>query len=218
MSKSEDLRMSSNTAAVLTGDIVASRRATKSDLDDGLSALRDAAQAFGPRHGFSLRFTRYRGDGWQVYLADPALALRTMVFLRARLKASVKGLDTRVAAGLGEADIGHDSDLSAATGDAFFRSGEALDAIGDHRMAMAGHPVPDWPETVVSLLDAILSDWTAAQAEAAAIDVGESIIQADIAAKLGITRQAVQQRLAGAKISAVTHAIETFERTLGPAT
>ena len=202
-------------AAVLTGDIVASRRATRDRLDAGIAALDAAADVFGHLHDMTLRFTRYRGDGWQVVIDRPALALRAMIFLHARLRSDVPGLDTRIAAGFGAAELGDGPDLSASTGAAFFASGEALDTAGDRRFVISGHPVAHWPETVVTLLDAIVSDWTAAQAEAAAIDVAEHLIQADIADKIGITRQAVQQRLAGAKIGAVKDAIGTFEQTFG---
>ena len=201
-------------AAVLTGDIVASRRSGRARLDAGIAALSLASDRFAAIAGSDLRFTRYRGDGWQVLLDRPDLALRAMICLRAALKAEGGGLDTRIAAGFGAVETGAERDLSGATGPAFFASGEALDTAGDRRYVIA---LPGWPQAVAALLDAIVTDWTAAQAEAAAIDAAENLIQADIAKKLGITRQAVQQRLAGAKMGAVRQAIETFEATHGRA-
>lgn len=202
--------MASLPSAVLTGDLVGSRKAPPKAVDAAMSVLSQAASDLGSALGLDLRFTRDRGDGWQVLLDDPRHLLRAMIYLRARLIAADLKLDTRVSAGVGTVESRGTRDLSDATGEAFFISGDTLGAAGKRRMVLAGDGIGIWQQAVLVLVEQLLSSWSAAQAEAAAMSLLHQPTQEEIAGRLGITRQAVQLRLAGSGVTALDDALEAF--------
>ena len=206
-----------NASAVLTGDLIASRAAPAGRVDDAMAALRDAAQAFGRRHDLDLRFTRSRGDSWQVLVADAGLALDAALVLLARLRAADTGIATRLAAGIGTVTDRGTSDLSDADGPAFVASGDALEAMSRrHDLTIAGDGVGPMEVAVVALCEAQVRRWTAAQAEAAALALLDPrATQDDLARLLNITRQAVQNRLSGAGVAALDLATTAFRHRFG---
>lgn len=211
-------------AAVLTGDLIASRDAASGHVDKAMDSLEAAARAFGNEWETDLRFTRFRGDGWQVFLEKPWYVLDAIIFMIARLKAADLGIDTRVAAGIGAVNSLGTDDLSDADGEAFYVSGDLLDSIKSPRtLEIGGEGIGIWQRIAIGQVDCLVTGWTAAQAEAVAfsmshkeLDDTESmshlreydsttalqllrLVSQDIVAKrLGITRQAVQARLAAA--------------------
>ena len=197
--------------AVLTGDLVQSRRTSAARVDAAIAALSEASSAFSTALNLDLGFTRDRGDGWQVVLSEPRLVLRAMIYLRARLIGADLGLDTRISAGIGFIESRGTRDLSDATGEAFFISGDHLEMTKKRRMVLAGAGIGIWQNAVILLADQLVSGWSAAQAEAAAIMVLHETTQEDIAGRLGITRQAVQLRLAGSGLAALDEAFEAFK-------
>ena len=73
-------------AAVLTGDIVSSRRATDADLDDAMQRIASAAADIADDSALTIhQFDRFRGDGWQLFLPSAALALRATLRIVAHL-------------------------------------------------------------------------------------------------------------------------------------
>ena len=205
-------------SAVLTGDLIGSRDAPGGRVDAVLDALRAAARDFGRRHGTDLRFTRSRGDGWQVLVRDAGLALEAMLVLLARLRAADTGIATRVAVGIGSLTTIGTADLSDADGTAFVASGDALAAMTRrHDLVIAGEGVGPTDVAIVALCEAQVRRWTAAQAEAAALALLDGdATQDDLARQLGVTRQAVQNRLAGAGVAALALAKEAFRHRFGP--
>lgn len=196
--------------AVLTGDIVASRSTEPARVDRAIAALSEAARELDGAWATDTRFTRYRGDGWQVLVNRPRLAVQAMIFLHARLRAADLGVATRIAAGIGPITTPGTGDLSDATGPAFFASGKTLDNTGKRRFGIAGQGIGIWQKTALALVEQIVTGWTQGQAEAAAIAILTSDSQDLIARQLGLTRQAVQSRLAGAGIAPVTDALSAF--------
>ncbi|MFQ1699902.1 hypothetical protein ACJ5NV_04825 [Loktanella agnita] len=186
--------------AVLTGDLIKSRKASTAAVDDTLDLLHDAATDFGKAHAQDLRFTRFRGDGWQVILRTPGLLLDAALFFIANLKAGETGIATRISIGTGTAEALGTRDLSDATGPAFFVSGDHLDHMGRGRMiALAGPSIGPAERAIIDLAECIAAGWTATQAEAMALYlISDTQRHEDIAATLGVTRQAVQSRLSGA--------------------
>lgn len=166
MARAED-----SVLAVLTGDLVASSRLEAGQLNKVTAAIADAVAAFGRLHPGSIIGAPdfYRGDSWQVALAMPRLSLRLAVLLRAAVISRGK-TDTRVAIGIGGGNTVSKTRISQSVGNAFLRSGRALDDIGSRRLALG---MPDAPpdtgrlvSSVVTLLDHVIAGWTAKQAEA----------------------------------------------------
>lgn len=202
--------------AVLTGDLVKSRKAGSNALERAIGILSDTARHLSDITDADTRFTRFRGDGWQLVLARPGTVLRACLILMADLRASGIGIDTRISAGLGPYENLGTTNLSDATGPAFFVSGHHLDlAPKRRRLLVAGGRTQDqtWQSAIFDLVEHQVSRWTALQAEAIATALRHGqMTQADIAQNLAVTRQAVQIRLAGAGYSALENALVAFER------
>ena len=197
--------------AVLTGDLIASTAAP----DGGAAALAilaETAQDLGAWTGQPARFTRFRGDGWQMLLSTPGLALRAALLIAARLSAA-RATPTRLAIGLGSIDHPGTTDLSDARGSAFSASGRALDHLPRGRAwALAGGP--DWQSALIALAEWQATGWSVEQAQAVALALPpDAPRQADLAARLGISRQAFAARLSGAGLTAWEPALKAFETT-----
>ena len=57
--------------AVLTGDLIASSKASPLRLATTMANLAETGQILTKLTGSDTRFTRFRGDGWQMLIADP---------------------------------------------------------------------------------------------------------------------------------------------------
>ncbi len=206
------------TAAVLTGDLIGSTKSDPDFTDRAMAALESAARALsGWRDETETRFTRFRGDGWQILVEPAAWGLRAALFLKARLGAAGTGIDTRIAIGLGPVgDPGHGT-LGAASGAAFEASGRALDAMKKGNvLVIEGAGVTGLHRATVTLLTPIIQDWSREQAEAVAHAIEPSSpTLAQIANRLGITPQAVNYRLKAADFSAVDEALKLWESEAG---
>ncbi len=199
--------------AVLTGDLVASAESTPESVNDAVRALEEAADQFQRWSGHDTHFTRFRGDGWQLYLDPPDLSMAAVLWLVARLRTRRTGLETRIALGFGTVDqLGTgESGLADASGEAFNLSGRALDDMPRHRRIVLAGPgvVHGWQKALFDLALWIAGRWTPEQAEAVTLvlDPHERRTQAEIAEILGVTRQAVQARLSGAGWDALAGAV-----------
>jgi hypothetical protein len=207
---------SSSPIAVLTGDLVKSREAGSEAMENAIRILSATAHDLSEMTDADTRFTRFRGDGWQLVLRSAGWALRACLLIMADLRASGIGVDTRISAGLGRYDSLGTTNLSDATGPAFFVSGHHLDlAPKRRRLLVAGGREQDqpWQTAIFDLIEHQVSGWTPPQAKAVAMALRDGqMTQADIADDLGITRQAVQIRLAGAGYAALENALRAFEQ------
>ena len=200
--------------AVLTGDLVGSTSAGAEAVERAMDILAATAEEIGRWPGASpTKFTRYRGDGWQVVVMPAGRALRAALVLSARLRAATDAPATRIAIGLGAADSLGTDDLSDARGTAFESSGRALEQMRrDMRMTIGGAAVTPLRRAIVDLLDERMSRWTPEQAEATALSLDPNEpTQADMASRLGITSQAMSYRLSGAGAAAIRRALQGWE-------
>lgn len=185
--------------AVLTGDIVFSTSASSSKawlpvLKDIFAQIEDHFDLMG--NGAEM----HRGDGFQLGLSDLSQALRVAFIIRAGLIKSTtigKKMDTRIAIGIGDYDV-IESSVNESYGEAFTRSGHALDALknSDDRLALSSHN-PDFDsEMQVSLTfaDSFIKEWSQADAEIAWYIWIEDLTQSEIAEELQISQPAVSKR------------------------
>jgi hypothetical protein len=201
--------------AVLTGDLVESTRQPTSRVDAAMQTLRQAAALFvawqAPPH--DTRFTRFRGDGWQIVLHDHRLSLRAAVVLQGSLGAL--GMESRISIGIGPAENLGTTDLSDAAGKAFELSGQGLDKMADTlRIAIAGASVTEEDAMIADLLGERMGRWTAAQAEAAALQLASPdriITLHEIGRTLGISPQAVNDRVRGAGCATIASVLRRWE-------
>lgn len=207
--------MTSRLNAVLTGDLVGSTSHPSSKVEAAIQAIRAAAGGIAgwqnPAH--DTRFTRFRGDGWQIILVEPRLSLRAAVVVQGRLIAL--GLESRISIGVGPAESHGSADLSDATGEAFERSGRGLDQMQDSaRLTIDGAAVLEEDRIIADLLGERMGRWTAAQAEAAAMQLAtpdRTPTLQDIGNTLGISPQAVNDRLRGAGGQTIASVLRRWE-------
>lgn len=196
--------------AVLTGDLIESSAYPADAIERAFAALSRAAEDAASWHGAPLSLTRNRGDGWQVCLARPELALRTALFLRARLAAE-GGPASRIAIAAGAGDPGTSGDLNSATGPAFTASGRALDDLSGSETLR--HAAGGAIGAATRLADHISRDWTEIQAGTIAIFLHpEAPTRSEAGRRLHKSRQAVDQALHAAGYPALADALRMIEQ------
>jgi hypothetical protein len=201
--------------AVLTGDIVGSTGHQVRTIDAAMHAIRDAGGriAAWQTPNDDARFTRFRGDGWQIMLTAPAFSLRAAVVIQARLVAL--GLESRISIGIGRLDSLGTADLSDAAGEAFELSGRGLDQMADSfRLAIDGTSILAEDSMIADLLGERMGRWTAAQAEAAGMQLAcptRVTTLHEIGARLGISPQAVSDRIRGAGAGTIASVLRRWE-------
>jgi hypothetical protein len=208
--------------AVLTGDIVKSRRLRRTQLESVRASLLNAVDRVkGWKRGLVKgRAEFFRGDAWQLLLGDPAMALRVGVFLRASLLAG--GLaDSRISIGLGEVEQITSKRVSLSTGQAFTLSGHALDRMTQYsfltiEIPESVGPLSGWLPVAGHLCDSLIRQWTRRQAEIVCAAVHPKEPDYERVARIlkpAITKQAVAKGLGGANWYAIRQAVRLFEKT-----
>lgn len=199
--------------AVILGDLIHSGRHDAATVNRAMHSLQDSAASLAPLVG-DTHFTRFRGDGWQLVTARPEMALRLALAMMARLE-SETGPATRVAIGIGQIDDLAGGALGAASGSAFLRSGQMLDGMpARRRLVLAGAPAAAaaWADALLQLIEFVTQGWSPYQAQAVSMALAPGWeVQADLAERLGVTRQAMQLRLKGAGYPALSAAVAAFE-------
>ncbi len=213
--------------AVLTGDIIGFSGYTESTRKEILASLHQAAARISelyPQH-IPCDIGLYRGDGWQLVISEPSLALRIALLMRCFLKTRIKkkNMDTRIAIAIGEADYLPGESLQTGDGEAFRASGYLLESLPRQTHLGCRWPAADSAaleevlDAMLQLLDTLINQWTVKQA-LAVYGALQGWRQMDIARSWKpdpISQQAVAQHLDSASWSVVAHALSVFERTLG---
>jgi hypothetical protein len=207
--------------AVLTGDVVGSSRLKPKARRELPAILKAAGQEFRKAHGREVPFALdvFRGDSWQLLVSDPALALRAAFFVRFSVIAESppgQRLDTRVAVAVDRIDFVPSNRVSEGDGPAYRASGAALDGLRDPaRMALVAGHAPAALSVVIRLMDALVQDWTAAQARAAKARL-QGHTQAEIARRWpgGLSQQGVARHLGRAHWAALEAGLDHLEKAL----
>lgn len=200
--------------AVLTGDLVASGALGPNKIARAFAALEDSAAAQGDWHGAALNFTRNRGDGWQVVLARPKMALRAALVFRAALRAEGDEFDTYIAVAEGRLTHAPYPDLNDETAEVFVSSGNHLDDIkttsSQQRFVHAAGTDID---AVFVLADHISQGWTPPQAAAVLpfLTPGHHPSYTEVARMQGKSRQSITKSLAAASLEPLRSAIWIVE-------
>ncbi|WP_138465245.1 hypothetical protein [Poseidonocella sp. HB161398] len=203
--------------AVISGDLVGSVRAGPGPVAAAFALLGESFGEVARWGAAPPRLTRFRGDGWQALIRPAPLALRAGLYLRARFRMAEDLPSTRIALGFGGIDSPGSRDLSDADGPAFRHAGHCLDTLlRRRRLAAAAGDAPDGLAEAVALCDALAARWSAAQAEAVALALPpDAPSQAEIGAGLGLSQQAVQDRLDLAGFWALEQVMAWAEPRLG---
>jgi hypothetical protein len=194
---------------VITGDLVGSTAATSEAVDRSMSMI----ERSGHEADTASRFSRHRGDGWQMLVPDPGCGLSLVIWISAQLRAA-NLLSSRMALGIGAGNrVGNDP-LGSASGPAFTASGRALDNLHANRwFSVAGEGIDPVHQALFHIVEDLVRGWSHEQAEAMAMALSPDFkTQSAIAGQIGVSRQAVSYRLRGAGLFVLQDAAEAFMR------
>jgi hypothetical protein len=199
-------------AAVITGDLIASRKAGHQATERAMESIANAAATL------TAPFVRYRGDGWQVLLIQPELALRFALIVTANLRSLGVPL-SRFSVGIDEVAMERAPSLAAETGNAFVISGEMLDEIPKRSVFVIASMTRKLNEMTLAaarLADQVARGWTPQQATAMVLALAPTEPSgSSIAKSLGISPAAASYRLQGANWWAIKAVVAAFEHELG---
>ncbi|MBU2936271.1 MULTISPECIES: hypothetical protein [Pacificibacter] len=202
--------------AVLTGDIVGSTALGPEKLERAFDALRDCAEMQAEWMGESLHFTRHRGDGWQVALAEPKYALRSALAFRAALRAEGSEFDSYIGIAEGDTNNQLELNLNDETAHVFANSGSNLEIIKGFAPESGfsiGYYSRGKTLACTTLLDFISKDWTPAQAAPLLrmLSPLDKTTYTEIAKALGKSRQSITKSLDSAGYIAIRIALINIE-------
>jgi hypothetical protein len=211
--------------AVITGDIVNSskllseqRKKLHRIMKEGSKALRKTFKESVP-----LEADIFRGDSWQLLVADPQKSLRIGLFYRAYLRAEMETsrLDTRMAIAAGTVDFVPGDRVSGGDGPAYRFSGSALEGMTKASNMSFRFPALEMEEPLdilVQLVDVLAMNWSDKQA-LAVTGALQGLKQEEIGIlwKPAITQQSVNRHLRRAGWLAVERALKFFEKQLSKA-
>ena len=192
--------------AVLTGDLINSTKTDREIVEQAFEALfkaGDDVRAFDPEGGTAVE--RYRGDGWQALVRDPRYALRAALLFSAAVASVDRSIATRIAVGAGPFDGLNPAGLGASDGPAFRISGRLLEAmpkgvrvdLGDDEIPFDSLPL--WRRNAFRLAGALAENWTQKQALVMRFLLSHPLpTQAEVASRIGVTQQTVQQHFEAA--------------------
>ncbi|MCE8026581.1 MULTISPECIES: hypothetical protein [Halomonadaceae] len=188
--------------AVLTGDLVDSRKA--SDPQRLFQVLDTAIEAITVRYGGQSE--RYRGDGFQIALPDPTVAMPAAVLLRAALirhSEEHQRWDARIAVAIGQDAWQPGQRVTEASGEVFVRSGQTLDTMSEGTAHLALSLVEEPNSECLALLtrfvDDLLDGWSRYSAETVYLSLWHEESQQALAKRLGISQPSVHKRLRAAR-------------------
>ena len=195
---------------VFTGDLVNSTEMSKDDLDAVMAAMDSLTRNLTSQTpSANTRFARRGGDGWQIACPADVNALTLALTVQANVRATLDNAQTRIAVASGAGTV--DGNLNSAHGPAFTASGQLLDRL-DGRRLMA-HAAGGALDAAFCLADHIAQDWTQAQARAMALKLlPGQLANRVIGDRIGISRQAVDQALAGAGYAALHDALTVLDK------
>ena len=208
--------------AVLTGDVVGSSKLEDAARRELPGALQQAAAAARALLGKAVPLDAdvFRGDGWQLVVADAKLGLRAAVFFRAYLhgRAAPSGLVSRIAIGIGPIQFVPQGQVSQGDGPAFRESGKALESMPKMRrlaLSVAGTKTPAGIGPVIDLMDTVMERWTEKQA-LAVVGMLQGMPQSQIAGlwSPAVTQPVVARHLRQAGWEAVAAGLAYVENTL----
>lgn len=199
--------------AVITGDLVNSTELGHIKVEQAFATLGACAKMQADWYGAPLYFARHRGDGWQVVITRPKMALRSALAFRATLRTKGSEFDSYM--GIAEGDVVGDigPDLNVETADVFADSGQNLNSVREKLSWQRIKCNADAIQAVSILADYITQGWTPTQAETVLqfMDPNKKHNKTKVSKTLGKSRQAVTKALSAASFDAIHLVLKLIE-------
>lgn len=208
-----------NNIAVLTGDIVASRKVT--NIDELIDSLKQVFADIKAHKGIEFDVEIFRGDSFQAVILNPRDALLFAVLVRIGLKSKTilklkvnsipihKLWDARISIGIGKGVV--KPKIIESNGEAFQLSGLEFDKLKNERSKLNILTVweidNNYFNIIVKLLDITIDKWTKQMSEVVYEYLLKGGTQSEIAKRLNISQPAVHKRMASANIDVIDKTI-----------
>lgn len=197
---------------VLTGDIIKSRSIENQDI--WLKPLKKALRFVQPNDNL---WEIYRGDSFQLELQDNTKGFFTVVYIKSVIKMT-KGLDVRLALGLGEKSF-EGASLVESNGEAFQFSGETLESLKKDKLNLK-IKTPD--QNLNAQLNLyfkfalmVMDTWTPNSAEIIKLSLEHpNALQKDLGSMLDINQNAVSKRQKRAQLDSILELNEMYQQLI----
>ena len=180
--------------SVITGDIIKSSKFTNPEI--WLIPLKDALTKTGIAKKY---WETFRGDSFQIEIKNNQQAFHIATYIKACIK-TVKGLDVRMAIGIGDKAFEGDT-VTESNGEAFQFSGETLESLKKEKtnLKMKSRYIYLNEELNLYFRLALIAmdNWTVNSSETIKIVIENSgvALQSEIAEIIGVSQDAVSKRL-----------------------
>ncbi len=196
--------------AIITGDIINS---DKHKVSAWMEPLKKMLTKVGEN---PTDWEIYRGDEFQLKI-QPHKALRTAIHIKALIK-SIKGLDVRIAIGLGTETFKGTS-VSQSNGTAYQYSGRTFETLKEQKINLAIASTDKSKDGTLNLILKLALDfmdnWSTVSAEIVVLAFeNPRASQQEIAERLNIQQSAVSQRQKRARLDLVTELLDYYEHSL----
>ncbi|MCH6234281.1 SatD family protein [Cognataquiflexum rubidum] len=207
--------------AIITGDIIDSRKVANQQ--DWLLPLESLLNSWGQKND---TWEIFRGDSFQVEVADPLDALHKSILIKATLK-SIKSpdqkkrnapIDVRMSIGIGEKEQDSDS-IGTRMGSAYLNSGEAFELLrSKNQNLMVKSPWLDFDKEMNLMLKLaliVMDNWSGNSGEIMKIALEKPHLkQAEIGEILGIEQNSVSARFQRAYYSEMLELNDLYKEKL----
>lgn len=196
--------------SIITGDIIGSRQQQSEHW------VEDLKKILAPFGHTPSQWEIYRGDEFQVEIANPEDALITAILIKAHLRA-IKS-DARMSIGFG--DKTHNGErISESNGSAFINSGELFETLKKQKITLALRTgdinFDEKLNLMLQLALTFMDSWLVQSAEFVAVAIeNPTLSQEEIGQKLGINQAAVSRRQKRAQFDLVQNLDRYFRKQI----
>lgn len=187
--------------SILTGDIINSRH--KADPNSWLDILKDSLSYLEKNSNL---WEIYRGDSFQIEIKDIQNSFEAALYLKACIK-MVKGLDVRIAIGIGKKSFAGQS-ITESNGEAFQFSGETLETLKKEKVNLKIKTTNSKLDQELNLYFELalitMDNWTPNSAEIVKLSLEQpDALQQELARQIDISQNTVSDRQTRAKLDEI---------------
>lgn len=197
--------------AVLTGDVVNSRKLSDEKYEDLLYTLNNLLAFVCLQHNEN-QHQMMRGDSFQVVIHDAKHALRYAVLIRTGLKERHASFDCRISIGIGKNEVIRHN-IGNSTGDAFTLSGQALDSMKQARLSVMSPSLGfnNNIQLLIKYLDHQINEFTQRQSAICSLKLrNKELTQQDIADVLEANRVSISRSLKASRFDLLQANVSLF--------
>jgi hypothetical protein len=207
--------------AVITGDIVGSTRLSDADRKRLIEVMKHGSSELQKIYPEAVPFPVdiFRGDSWQLFVAEVPKALRVALFYRLYIKIQTENVsDSKESIGVGRVVFVPESRVSEGAGPAFELSGKGLDGLKQARMSLCfedNEEFNSYADILIMVIDSLVTSLTYKQS-LAVFGALQGWLQKDIVTLWDppISQQAVSDHLKSARWSLLEKSLAYIEEKM----